>query len=134
MQSYEELLKSAYQKLPKGGEEKERLVIPEAQIQPDGARTIIVNFVDIATTMRRGQDHFFKFLVKELATQGEIQEKRLVVIGRFPQMLIQKKIELYIKKYLTCEECGKLDTKLEKRDRFSFLKCEACGAVSSLGR
>lgn len=134
MDSYEDLLKRAYENLPKKSEEKERLIIPNVKTQPDGARTIIVNFSEIATAMRRDEKHFFKFIVAELATQGELKGKRLVVIGRFPARLIQKKVDSYIKTYLTCKECGKLDTKLQKRDRFLFLKCEACGAVNSLGK
>ncbi len=130
---YDELLKAAYEKLPKRSEEKERLVIPEPQIQPDGLRTIIVNFGEIAAAMGRDEKHFFKFLVKELATSGEFKGKSLVVIGKFNKFVVQNKIDLYMKKFVTCPECNRPDTKIEKSDRFTFLKCDACGARSSLG-
>src|SRR3989338_3959720 len=117
MPSYEEMLKSAYEKLPKRSEEAERFVLPEVQIQPAGLKTMIVNFADIAQAMRRDPNHFMKFLVKELATSGELEGKRLVVIGKFFKLAIDKKIELYMKKYVYCPECGKPDSKLEKEDR-----------------
>jgi len=132
MSSYEEMLKAAYEKLPKRTEEAQRFVLPEVQIQPAGLKTMIVNFVDIAQAMRRDPNHFMKFLVKELATSGELEGKRLTVIGRFFKQAIDKKIELYMKKYVLCPECGKPDSKLEKEDRYLFLKCEVCGARSSV--
>ncbi|MHA1988975.1 MAG: translation initiation factor IF-2 subunit beta, partial [Promethearchaeota archaeon] len=46
--------------------------------------------------------------------------------------IIQKKIESYVKEYVLCKECGKPDTKLIKEGRITFLKCEACGAKSSV--
>ena len=132
MSSYEEMLKAAYEKLPKKIEEAQRFVLPEVQIQPAGLKTMIVNFGDIAQAMRRDPNHFMKFIVKELATSGELEGKRLVVIGKFFKLAIDKKIELYMKKYVLCPECGKPDSKLEKEDRYLFLKCEVCGARSSV--
>ncbi len=132
MSNYEEMLKAAYEKLPKRTEEASRFVLPEVQIQPTGLKTTIVNFVDIAQAMRRDPNHLMKFLVKELATSGELEGKRLVVIGKFFKQAVDKKIELYLKKYVYCPECGKPDSKLEKEDRFLFLKCEVCGARSSV--
>ena len=34
----------------------------------------------------------------------------------------------YAHEFVFCPECGKPDTKLEKEDKFSFIKCLACGA------
>jgi len=66
--------------------------------------------------------------LKELATKGELKGKRLEVIGRFSKGLVDKKIDLYVKNYVLCPECGKPDTKIIKKDRFFIMKCEACGA------
>jgi translation initiation factor 2 subunit 2 len=130
---YEELLKRGLKKVPKKAEASERFVIPKARVQPAGARTIIVNFQDIAKDLRREPGHFLKFLLKELATKGDVEKGRLTVIGRFPAEQVDKKIEAYVKEYVVCPECGKPDTKIVKEDRFMFLVCEACGAKHSLG-
>jgi len=126
--SYEELLRRGLKKVPKKTESSERFVIPKAKVQPAGARTIIVNFYEIVSALRRDPPHFLKFLLKELATKGDLEPNRLIVLGRFPETLINKKIESYVKQYVLCPECGKPDTRLVKEDRYWFMVCEACGA------
>lgn len=131
--SYEELLKRGMSKVPKKAETEERFVIPPAQIQPAGAKTIIVNFQDIASGLRRDVSHILKFILKELATKGEMEKGRLTVIGRFSADQVNKKIESYVKQYVMCPECNRPDTKITKEDKFMFMVCEACGAKRSLG-
>lgn len=126
--SYEDLLKRGLKKVPKKTEKTERFVVPDAVVQKDGARTIVVNFSEIVSALRRKQGHFLKFLLKELATKGEIKGKRLTLLGNFPATQINKKIDLYVKKYVICPECGKPDTKLKKEGREHVIVCEACGA------
>ena len=126
--SYEELLKRGLKAVPKKAERTERFVIPKAVVQKAGAKTIIVNFSEIAAALRRKEAHLLKFILKELATKGEIEGKRLTVLGNFSAEHINKKIAIYVKQYVTCPECGKPDTKLEKKDNYYFMVCEACGA------
>jgi translation initiation factor 2 subunit 2 len=128
MQSYEKLLDQAFAKLPNKSESSERFQMPRAQILPAGARTIITNFAEIASALRRRPAHLQKFLLKELATSGELQGNRLMVQGRFRSDVVNRKIELYAKEYVLCPECNRPDTKFVKEDRYLFLKCEACGS------
>ena len=128
MQSYEKLLDEAFTKLPRKSESSDRFQMPKANIQPAGARTIITNFAEIASAFRRKPDHLQKFLLKELATSGELEGSRLVVQGKFRYDVVDRKIELYAKEYVFCPDCGKPDTKFVKEDRYLFLKCEACGS------
>ncbi|NIP40980.1 MAG: translation initiation factor IF-2 subunit beta, partial [Candidatus Aenigmarchaeota archaeon] len=127
---YEKLLDQAFGKLPEKSESGERFQMPKASVLPAGARTIITNFVEIANSLRRKPDHLQKFLLKELATSGsgELKGNRLIVQGRFRSDVVDKKIELYMKEYVLCPDCGKPDTKFMKEDRYLFLKCEACGS------
>lgn len=128
MQTYDSLLEQAMGKLPKKAEGSDRFQMPKANIQPAGARTVIINFTDIAGTFRRELDHIQKFILKELATSGELQSGRLVVQGKFRQEVVDKKLELYAKEFVLCPICNKPDTKIIKDDRLLFIKCEACGA------
>ncbi len=132
--SYEELLKRGLSKVPKKAEETERFSVPKARTQPDGARTIIVNFLELANGLRRDPQHLLKYLLKELATKGDLEKGRLTVIGRFNEDHINRKIDGYVKLFVICPECGKPDTKIVKKDRYYFLKCEACGASHSISR
>ena len=126
--SYEKLLDEALGKLPKKAEGDERFQMPRASVQPAGAKTVIINFTEITGTFRREPGHLQKFILKELATSGELQAGRLVVQGKFRPEVVDKKIELYAKEYVLCPDCGKPDTKFVREDRFLFLKCEACGS------
>jgi translation initiation factor 2 subunit 2 len=127
MNEYEKFLDMAMAKMPKKSENSDRFQMPRANVQPAGARTVIINFTDIAGIFRREPDHLQKFILKELATSGEMQNGRLVVQGKFRPEVVDKKIELYAKEYVLCPECGKPDTKFLREDRFLFLRCEACG-------
>jgi len=132
--NYESMLDEAFKKLPKKGEGSERFEMPKAKVLPDGAKTIIMNFTEIAGTFRRENDHLLKFLLKELATKGDLQGAKLTVQGRFRSEMVDRKLDNYAKEYVFCQECGKPDTKIIKEDRYYFLKCEACGAKHVIKR
>lgn len=128
MQSYENLLDRGMKRVPKAAGSGERFQMPKAMVLNQGMKTIIANFLDVSGCLRREPGHLMKFLLKELATSGEVRGKAAEFTGRFGPSLIDKKIEIYVKGYVICQECRRPDTKLIKKDRLEFLKCEACGA------
>lgn len=122
------MLKRAYERLPKGIEEKERFEIPSVITEIQGNKTLLKNFSEILSVLRRDSKHLSKFLLKELATPGNIQGSFLIFQRKVPREMLQRKIEDYAKEFVYCKECKKPDTKLVKEERIYFLKCEACGA------
>lgn len=130
---YEKLLDKAMKEVPKQKDSGERFELPKAVVEKAGRKTIIVNVFDVARALRRDPNHMIKFLLKELATKGEILGQRLFVLGVFTPEMINKKVELYVKSFVLCQECGKPDTKMLKEGRFQTLRCEACGARHPLG-
>lgn len=128
MTDYEQLLERALSKVPKETGTGERFEMPKCQLQPAGLKTFIINFGDIVAVLRRDEKHFLKFLLKELATSGEVSGKQLSVIGKFTNLAIDKKIELYVAQFVMCKDCKRPDTQIIKDDRLYFLKCEACGS------
>jgi len=129
---YESLLNKAYEKLPKVEEQIDRFRIPVPDTITQGNQTIIKNFSQIAETLRRDPAHILKYLTKELATPAGLDGSRAILQSKVPQKLIQQKIEAYAVDYVLCKECKRPDTKLIKEDRIIFIKCEACGAKSSV--
>jgi translation initiation factor 2 subunit 2 len=126
---YKELLKKAREQLPKSVFEKERFEIPNVKGHIQGNKTILSNFLQIADILRRKPDHLLKYILKELATPGEIKKSGSVMIGtKVGASRINEKIRQYANEFVLCGECGKPDTKIEKEDKFTFLKCHACGA------
>ena len=75
-----------------------------------------------------------KYMLKELATKGEIEGAKANFQGVFSDYVIKNKVESYVKDYVICPECNKPDTKITKQDRQFFVKCEACGARHPVSR
>lgn len=125
---YEKLLTETYKRIKKVEDNGNRFEIPKAKGHFEGKKTIIINFFQIANKLRRKPEHFLKFLLKELATQGQIEGERLILNNKISSDKINSKIEEYAKEFVICKECKKPDTELIKEDRLIFLHCLACGA------
>ena len=132
MTDYEKLLEQAYKKVKQIDTSSERFEIPKVQGHFEGRKTILTNFYQIASHIRRKPEHFQKFILKELAASGQKEGDRLVLNLKVPSAKINQKIEQYVKEFVLCKECGKPDTELIKEDRLSFVRCLACGAKHSV--
>ena len=132
--SYEEMLKKAKEMMPEIPSYNERFRIPEAEITYSGKLTIIKNFGQIADLLRRDHNHLAKFLFKELAIPGKIEENKLILQKNFTKEKIDEKIKEYCNEYVFCRECSKPDTTLFKKNNIYYMKCEACGAERSVAK
>jgi len=128
MKKYEEMLKEAIEKIPENVKKESRYEIPQPQTNIQGNRTFITNFTEITDSIRRDPKHVSKYLFRELATPGHLNDKRLILQGKVMRGLIEEKIKSYVTEFVYCKECNKPDTHFEKVERIMFLKCEACGA------
>jgi len=125
---YQQMLRKAFEKMPKKVDVSDRFKIPEAVCETQGNKTLIKNFGEIANVLRRDVSHLSKYLCKELATPCSMQGNTLVLQTKASKEVIEKKIEDYIKEFVYCKVCGEPDTKIIREGRVMFLKCEACGA------
>jgi translation initiation factor 2 subunit 2 len=127
---YQEMLKSAMEKIPKKIDTTDRFKIPQAICEIHGSKTLIKNFNEILSGLRREPQHISRYLLKELAARGNVEGNMLVIQTKASTDMVQKKLEDYIKEFVYCRVCGEPDTKLSKEDRITFMKCDACGAKS----
>lgn len=125
---YNKLLKRAHDNLPEIVSVRERFEIPKVRGHLQGNKTIISNFQQIYGTIQRDQAHLLKYLLKELATSGEMKQTLLVFNSKIPSKNINQKIRQYANLFVLCYDCGKPDTKILLENGISFLKCQACGA------
>ena len=65
MENYEKLLDQAYNELKPLESSGERFEIPRIEGHVEGTKTILTNLQQIASYLRRDQDHLLKFLLKE---------------------------------------------------------------------
>ncbi|MBO7388508.1 MAG: translation initiation factor IF-2 subunit beta [Methanomicrobium sp.] len=124
---YEALLKHAYTNITEKSGDEGRFIVPEARVFVEGKTTVIENFSEIVSVLRREPDGVLKYLCGELGTAGKIDSSRAVFNGKFDKQQIGGIIGKYIEDYVICSECGKPDTRLVKEGRTITLKCDACG-------
>ncbi len=132
MEDYEKLLNSAYEKVKQVSGNSGRFEIPKIEGRFEGKKTILTNFSQIVSHLRRNPEHFQKFLLKELAAAGHQDGDRLILNMKVPSTKINPKIEQYVNEFVLCNECKKPDTELTKEGRITFLHCLACGAKHSV--
>jgi len=133
-ETYAKLLDRAKSMISTEKMSKERFQPPTPSCSISGSQTILHNFKDISDKLVRDQSHLLKFLSSELATAGIIEGGRAIFQGRFEQRTLMRLINWYINKYVICPVCSRPDTRIVKESRLFFMKCDACGARSSIGK
>jgi len=128
MDGYQALLERARAQLPEVRTGGERFQVPEPAVATDGKTTVIRNFQDITTVLRREPEQVIGYLAKELGCPGVLDLPRGVLKSRIAKDAIAQRIREYTEKYVICSECKRPDTHLTKEGRLTILVCEACGA------
>ena len=126
--NYEKLLKKARKELPESVLKTERFEIPKVKGHLEGNKTIISNFEQIANTLRRPVEHLLKYVLRELATPGDMRKGALIIGRKVSASSVNEKIQNYANEFVICPECKKPDTKLMKEGKITLMKCLACGA------
>ena len=129
---YEDMLKNAYKQLPEVEATDNRFEIPKVHGRLQGNKTIITNFNQISNHLRREESHFLKFMLRELATTGEVGSGTATFMGKHSPASLNLKVEKYVKEFVLCKQCGKPDTELIVEKGTTFKRCEACGSRTSV--
>ena len=128
---YEALLGEAYQNI-KPTEFCDRFEIKKVEGMHEGNKTVVTNFAQIVSCMRRDGEHLSRFLFKELASPGNIDGDRLILTRKLSSAQINEKVAKYIEKFVKCSKCGKPDTEIMTEGEKTFLKCMACGTKKEI--
>jgi len=125
---YDSSLDRAMDDVEDVGASAERLTVPDANAQTDGAFTRLTNLEEIADAVSRDPDHIHRFIQRELGTNGKLQDGVGRYNGNFSDRDLEAVVDAYVAEYVTCSECGLPDTRLVSEDRTQMLRCDACGA------
>jgi translation initiation factor 2 subunit 2 len=125
---YEASLDRALDAVPDIGSGGERLSVPDAGAQADGAFTRFTNLDAVADALNRPTDHVHRFVQQTLATSGKLEAGVGRYNGTFSDRDFDAAITEYTDEYVRCSECGLPDTRLVQEDRNTMLRCDACGA------
>ncbi|MFN3528066.1 MAG: translation initiation factor IF-2 subunit beta [Candidatus Altarchaeaceae archaeon] len=126
---YLKLLDRAYDLLPEKAKRHERFEIPKVLSFIEGTRTIIKNLDEISNALMRDKNEIFTYLLKELASRGEISPGKVIIERALRPEIIDEKIKDYAHDYVLCWECGKPDTKVIEFEGKKVIKCMACGSI-----
>jgi translation initiation factor 2 subunit 2 len=131
-EDYEKLLEKALKDIKPVESKIDRFEVPQAEGRIEGSKTIVSNFKQICSYIRREPNHVLKMLLGGLATSGSLKGDRLVMTRKIMSREINEKISNYVNEFVICKECKKPDTELRKEDKFLFMYCMACGAKKSV--
>jgi len=130
--SYETLLERAREQLPEDVQSTERFTLPKARGHLQGNRTIINNWFEIAKALDRKPPHMLKYVLKALATPGELIKQSVIFGSKLGASKINEKIAQYAEDFVFCRSCGKPETKLSKEAGAILMTCQACGARNAV--
>ncbi|MES3518129.1 MAG: translation initiation factor IF-2 subunit beta [Natronomonas sp.] len=134
---YETSLDRALAEMPERDTGGDRLSVPDAVAQSDGAFTRFQNLDSVADALARDTEHVHRFVQQTLATAGSLEDGVGRYNGQFSDRDFGAAVDDYVQEYVRCSECGLPDTRLVTEDRNTMLRCDACGAfrpVSSRSR
>jgi translation initiation factor 2 subunit 2 len=131
---YETSLDRAMDAVPDMQSSGERLSVPDAEAQKDGAFTRLTNLEDIADTVSRTPNHLHRFIQRDLGTNGKLEDGVGRYNGSFSGENFDTAIEAYVESYVLCAECGLPDTRLVTEDGTPMLRCDACGAFRPVSK
>ena len=125
---YGDSLDRALDSVPDIGSAGDRLSVPDAVAQTDGAFTRFTNLDAVADALNRETEHLHRFVQQTLATSGKLDDGVGRYNGDFDDRDFEGVIDDYTEEYVRCSECGLPDTRLVQEDRTLMLRCDACGA------
>jgi translation initiation factor 2 subunit 2 len=130
---YEDSLDRALSETPDIQSTGSRFEVPVPEIRSEGNATVYENFQATHDRLNREANHLMKFLQSELGTSAQIDDRgRVRLTGDFRQTRIQNALDEYVETFVTCTECGSPDTRLVTEKGTTVMKCDACGALSSV--
>jgi translation initiation factor 2 subunit 2 len=130
---YDEQLERALESTPDIAEGGDRFEVPDPELRQEGNVTVYENFQTTLDRLDREADHVLKFLQSELGTSAGIDESgRARLTGDFRRGRVAGALESYVDSFVRCSECGLPDTRLVEQQGTTVLKCDACGAISSV--
>ena len=125
---YETMLTRALENLPEEVLSTSSFEVPKVVGHIQGQRTVLSNVHQIASFLNRDVNDLVKYILRELATPGDLKPKGLILGRKVSAGRINEKVRQFTREFVLCKECGKPDTKVSKENRITFLRCMACGA------
>ncbi|MGQ4554471.1 translation initiation factor IF-2 subunit beta [Halobellus sp. GM3] len=130
---YDEQLERALEQSPDITEGGDRFAVPDPALRTEGHATVWENFAATHDRLARDPDHLLGVIQSALGTSARIDDRgRARFTGDFKQRRVADALASYVEGFVTCSECGSPDTRLTDEHGTTVLKCDACGALSTV--
>lgn len=111
-------------------------LVAKVEGKGNGIKTVIVNMVDVAKAIGCPPTYPCKFFGCELGaqTQFDFKNDRYIVNGSHDAHKLQQLLDVFIKKFILCNECDNPETRLFPNEKKGIIKqtCKACGHQTQL--
>ena len=114
---------------------QEKLILPNLNINITTTNTFFKNAKDILRTLKCNPDHYVKYMDKELGSVNWVSGSKkdgLVIKGKVKKQKIQLLLQEYIKKYICCNICKSLNTKIIKDKKINYIYCNKCFSKTAI--
>jgi len=103
--------------------------VPKVVGHIQGQRTVLSNVHQIASFLNRDVNDLVKYILRELATPGDLKPKGLILGRKVSAGRINEKVRQFTREFVLCKECG--NSAVIRKDGCEF--CTACGAIGACG-
>lgn len=111
-------------------------IIAKVEGKGNGIKTVIPNMTDVAKALSRPATYTTKFFGCELGaqTQLDVKNDRYIVNGAHDATKLQDLLDIFIKKFVLCQECDNPETNLKVFVKKGVIAqhCIACGYTGML--
>ena len=133
LNNFNDMLDDLYSNLKK--ENSSKLILPNLNINITTTNTFFKNAKDILKTLKCNPDHYVKYMNKELGSVNWVSSSKkdgLVIKGKVRKQKIQLLLQEYIKKYICCNICKSLNTKIIKDKKINYIYCNKCYSKTAI--
>ena len=133
LDNFNVMLNNLYTNLSK--EKDDKLILPNLVVNITTTNTFFKNAKDILKTLKCNPEHYIKFMNKELGSVNWVSGSKkdgIVIKGKIKKQKIQLLLQEYIKKYICCNICKSLNTKIIKDKKINYIYCNTCYSQTAI--
>ena len=98
-------------------QKNDKLILPNLNIVTSTTNTFFKNAKDVLRTLKCNPEHYVKYMDTELGSVNWVSNSKkdgIIIKGKVKKLKIQLLLQEYIKKYICCNICKNLNTKIIK--------------------
>jgi translation initiation factor 2 beta subunit (eIF-2beta)/eIF-5 len=104
-------------------------VLTKIEGRGNGIKTVLVNVVDVAKSLKRPVTFLVKFCGNSLCAQSkwDAKNEKAIVNGAHENDKVSEMVLQFVKKFVLCGHCKNPETNIHVRSKDITLECIACG-------